>query len=329
LLLEAGISIITALELLQGEISKRSLKQILGQVISDLRGGNQLSTSLAKHPRIFPLIYCRLLSVGERAGNLETMLRQIADYMEKRSTTAKKIKSALRYPIIIGVVAVVVVIILVTFVFPAFSKLYTSLGTELPAISRIVFDGVGKLRSLGIYILLAALVAVGLVFIYSKSPQGKYKLHQLFLKLPLVGRVIHLNLLAGCCRNISLLYNAGLPMTEIMPLLIQASGNSVMAKALTDVHRDMIQGEGLSRPMQKNRLFLPMMVQMVKVGEETGNLNIALSAAAQSYETEAEDRTSSLISFIEPLMTGIIGMVVGFIAISLFSAIYSIYGQLS
>jgi type IV pilus assembly protein PilC len=328
LLLEAGISIITALELLQGEMSKRSLKRILGQVISDLRGGNQLSTALAKHPRIFPPIYCRLLSVGERAGNLEVLLRQIADYMEKHMATAKKIKSALRYPIIIGVVAVVVVAVLVTFVFPAFSKLYSSLGAELPAISRIVFEGVGKLRSLGIYILLAALVAVGLVFIYARSPQGRYKLHGLLLKLPLVGRVIHLNQLAGCCRNISLLYNAGLPLTEIMPLVIQASGNSVMAKALTDVHRDMTQGEGLSKPMQKNRLFLPMMVQMVKVGEETGNLNTALSAAAQSYETEAEDRTSSLISFIEPLMTGIVGMIVAFIALSLFSAIYSIYGQL-
>jgi len=328
LLLEAGISIITALELLQGEISKRNLKRILGQVISDLRGGNQLSTSLAKHPRIFPPIDCRLLSVGERAGNLEVLLRQIADYMEKRSATAKKIKSALRYPIIIGVVAVVVVAVLVTFVFPAFQKLYTSLGTELPAISRMVFDGVGKLRSLGIYILLIALIAVGIALFYAKTVAGRYKLHQLLLKLPLVGRVIHLNQLAGCCRNISLLYNAGLPLTEIMPLVIQASSNSVMAKALTDVHRDMTQGEGLSKPMQKNRLFLPMMVQMVKVGEETGNLNTSLSAAAQSYETEAEDRTSSLISFIEPLMTGIVGMIVAFIAMSLYSAIYSIYGQL-
>ena len=329
LLLESGISIITALELLQGEMSKRTLKKVLGQVIADLRSGNQLSVALAKHPRIFSPIYCRLLSVGERAGNLEMMLRQIADYMEKHTATAKKIKSALRYPIIIGVVAVVVVAVLVTFVFPAFNQLYASLGTELPRISRIVFDGVSKLRSLGIYILLVALIAVGVVLFYAKSSAGRYKLHGLLLKLPLVGRVIHLNQLAGCCRNISLLYDAGLPLTEIMPLVIQACGNSVVAKALSDVQQGMTEGEGLSKPMHKNRLFLPMMVQMVKVGEETGNLNTALSAAAQSYETEAEDRTSSLISFIEPLMTGIIGLIVAFIGLSLFSAIYSIYGQLS
>jgi type IV pilus assembly protein PilC len=329
LLLESGISIITALELLRAEISKRAFRKVLGEVIFDLRGGNQLSTALAKHPKVFSLLYCRLLSVGERAGNLEVLLRQVADYMERHMATAKKIKSALRYPMITGILAVVIVAILVVFVFPAFQKLYSSLGTELPMVSRIVFEGVGKLRSLGSYIMLVALVVIGIVLFYVKTAAGRYKWHGLLLRLPLVGRVIHLNQLASCCRNISLLYDAGLPLTEIMPLVTQACGNSFMAKALSDVHKDMTQGEGLSKPMQKNRIFLPMMVQMVKVGEETGNLNTALSAAAQSYETEAEDRTSSLVSYIQPAMTGIIGMIVGFIAISLFSAIYSIYGQLA
>ena len=328
LLLESGISIITALELLRAEISKRTFRKVLGEVISDLRGGNQLSTALAKHPKIFSPIYCRLLSVGERAGNLEVLLRQVADYMEKHIATAKQIKSALRYPMITGILAVVIVAILVVFVFPAFNKLYTSLGTELPAISRLVFDSVGKLRSLGSYIMLVALVVIGVVLFYVKTAAGRYKWHRLLLRLPLVGRVVHLNQLASCCRNISLLYDAGLPLTEIMPLVTQACGNSFVAKALSDVHKDMTQGEGLSKPMQKNHIFLPMMVQMVKVGEETGNLNTALSAAAQSYETEADDRTSSLVSYIQPAMTGVIGMIVAFIAMSLYSAIYSIYGQI-
>jgi type IV pilus assembly protein PilC len=328
LLLEAGINIITALELLRGETSKRYLKKILGQVISELRSGNQLSAALAKYPKTFYPIHCRLLSVGERTGNPETMLRQIADYLERHVTMTKRIKGALRYPIIVGAVAVVVVVLLITFVFPAFESLYSSLGTELPAVSKMVFGFIGRLRGWGMYILLAALAVVGVLLVYMKSASGKYQMHRLLLKLPLVGRVMHLNQLASCCRNISLLYDAGLPLTEIMPQVIQACGNSAMAKALTDVQQDMIQGEGLSKPMEKNSIFLPMMVQMVKVGEETGNLNVSLSAAAQSYETEAEDRTSSLISFIQPAMTGVIGLIVAFIAISLFSAIYSIYGQL-
>ena len=327
LLIEAGINIVTALELLRDELSKASLKRVLEQIISEIQGGSQLSQALAKHPRIFSPIYCHLLSVGERTGHPEVVLRQIADYMEKTIATSKRIKSALKMPMITGIVAVVVMALLITFVFPAFNDLYVSLGSELPAMTKMVFGIVEWLRSHGLYILLGALITVGLVMFYVKTPNGKYKLHELFLKLPLIGRVVHLNQVARVCRNMSLLYTAGLPLPEIMPLVTQACGNSVMAKALTDVQQDMIGGEGLSKPMEKNHIFLPMMVQMVRVGEETGHLNTALSAAAQSYETEAQERTNSLIAFIQPLMTGIVGMVVAFMAMSLFTAIYSVYGQ--
>jgi len=327
LLIEAGINIVTALELLRNELSKASLKRVLEQVISEIQGGSQLSQALAKHPKIFSPIYCNLLSVGERTGHPEAVLRQIADYMQKTTATNKHIKSALKMPMITGIVAVVVMALLVTFVFPAFNDLYVSLGSDLPPMTSMIFGSIEWLRSQGLYILLGALVSVGLVMSYVKSPKGKYKLHALFLKIPLVGRVIHLNQLARCCRNISLLYTAGLPLPEILPLVTQACSNSVMAKALNDVQQDMIGGEGLSKPMEKNPIFLPMMVQMVKVGEETGHLNTSLSAAAQSYETEAEDRTNSLIGFIQPLMTGIIGIVIAFMALSMFTAIYSVYGQ--
>jgi len=327
LLIEAGINIVTALELLRDELSKASLKRVLGQVISEIQGGSPLSQALAKHPRIFPPIYCHLLSVGERTGHPEVVLRQTADYMQKTISSNKRIKSALKYPMIVGIVAVVVMALLVTFVFPAFNDLYASLGSDLPRMTSMIFASIEWLRSQGLYILLGALVTVGLIMFYTKTPTGKYKLHGLFLRFPLIGRVIHLNQLARCCRNMSLLYTAGLPLTEIMPLVTQACSNNVMAKALNDVQQDMIGGEGLSKPMGKNPIFLPMMVQMVKVGEETGHLNTSLSAAAQSYETEAEERTNSLISLIEPLMTGIIGIIVALMAVSMFSAIYSVYGQ--
>ncbi|MBA7618640.1 putative type II secretion system protein F [subsurface metagenome] len=136
----------------------------------------------------------------------------------------------------------------------------------------------------------------------------------------------HLGELARCCRSISLLFRAGLPLTEVMSMVIHGSGNRVMAKALIDVQQGMIKGEGLSRPMAKNKLFLPMMVQMVRVGEETGNLDTTLLAVARSYETEVEDRTRSLIALIQPAMTLIIGGVIGLIALSLTSAMYSMYG---
>ena len=143
-----------------------------------------------------------------------------------------------------------------------------------------------------------------------------------------MGRLSHLSQLSRCCRSIALLFRAGLPLTDILPLVIQSCSNKVISRALVEVHQAMLKGEGLFRPMAKNRLFLPMMVQMVKVGEETGNLDTTLLAVAQSYEVETEDRTRSLIAMIQPAMTLLIAVVVGFIALSLVSAMYSVYGQL-
>jgi len=327
LLLESGINITTSLELLQSQASNRILKKVMSDILADLRTGSQLSSALSKHPDIFAPIHCRSLSVGEQTGSLETMLRQIADYIEKEITAKKGIKSALMYPVIAAIVTVVVVGVIVTFVLPAFSNLYGSLGAELPVMTKMLIEGAGYLRSYGLSIMLILLIIAGLAFAYIKTPEGKYKWHKLLLGLPLVGRVNLLDELARCCRSIALLFRAGLPLTEIMPLVIQSSGNRVIAESLTDVQQDMLKGEGLSQPMAKNELFLPMMVQMVKVGEETGNLDTTLLAVAQSYETEATDKTQSLISLIQPAMTLIIAAVVGVIALSLVSAMYSMYGQ--
>ncbi len=327
LLLESGIDIVTALELLQKQSSSSTLKRVLGEIVSDLRGGNRLSAALDKHRKIFPTIYRRSLSVGEQTGGLETVLRQVADYMERDAVTAKAVKGALRYPMIVAVVAVIVIAVLMIFVMPAFMDLYETLGAELPLITRMLIGVVDGLRSYGIYILgVIGLVGI-LAFAYLRTPAGKYERDKLILKLPIMGPVVHLNELARCCRSMSLLFRAGLPLPEIMSIVVQGSNNRVMAEALTDVQRDMLKGEGLSLPMTKNKLFLPMMVQMVGVGEETGNLDVTLLSVAQNYESEAEDKTSNLVGLIQPAMTVVIGLVVAFITLSLVSAMYSVYGQ--
>jgi type IV pilus assembly protein PilC len=327
LLLESGISITTALELLREQASNRTLEGVLGEVISDLRSGNQLSAAMGKHPEVFLPIYCRLVGVGEQTGELETMLRLIADYKEKEVAAAKGVKSALRYPIIVAIVAVVVIGILVTFVLPAFGDLYSSMGAELPAMTKMLIAMAEKFQQYGLYLILGLGAAAGMAFAYFKTPEGRYKWDKICLSLPLVGRVNHLKELVLCCRSLALLFRAGLPLTEIMPLVTQSSRNRVMIGALDDLQQDMLKGEGLSRPMAKNQLFLPMMVQMVKVGEETGSLDATLLAVAQSYETEAEERTRNLIGLIQPTMMIVISGVVGFVAISMVSAMYSIYGQ--
>jgi len=327
LLLESGIDIITSLELLQDQASSHTLKKIWGGVISDLRNGNQLSAALGKHPEVFPPVYCQLLGIGEQSGDLETILRQIADYMEKEIDANKKIKNALMMPAITAIITIVVIGVLVIFVLPTFGSLYSSLGVELPLSTKILLTASSKLQSYWNYLLLGVFIVAGLAYIYSKTPGGKYKRAKLSLSLPIVGRVSHFNELARYCRSMSLLLRAGLPLTEVMPMVIQGTTNQVIAKALIDVQQGMVKGEGLSQPMAKNKLFLPMMVQMVRVGEETGNLDTTLLAVARNYEAEAEDKTRSLIALIQPAMTLIIGLVIGLIALSLSSAMYSIYGQ--
>jgi len=326
ILLESGTDIVASLELLQDQTANHTLKRVLGEVISDLRRGNQLSIALGKHPQVFSSIYCRLLSVGEQSGDLETVLKQVADYMEKEIANAKETKSALMYPAITSVVTIVVIGLLVTFVLPSFGNLYSTLGVDLPPLARALISLAGTIQSYWTYLLLAILTVVGLALIYLKTPGGQYKRDNLILRLPILGRVIHLSELARSCRSMSLLLRAGLPLTEAMPLVVQSGNNKVMAKAISYVQQDMIKGEGLSRPMAKNKIFLPLMVQMVRVGEETGNLDVTLLSVALSYEAEAEDKTRTLIALIQPAMTLIIGLIIGLVAVTLTSAMYSLYG---
>ncbi|MFC1862106.1 type II secretion system F family protein [Chloroflexota bacterium] len=327
MLLEAGIDIAASLELLQEQASSRTLRKILAEVTSSVRSGNQLSIVLEKHPRVFSPMYCRLLSVGEQSGNLETVLRQVADYMEKEVSTTKETKSALMMPGITAGIAVVVIGLLVTFILPSFTSMYSSLGVELPPIAKIMITIGEKAQSHGIYFLLGLSAIVGLGFIYIKTSGGRYKWDKLLLKLPLLGRVRHVSELARYCRSMSLLFRAGMPLNEVMSLIIIGSGNKALTEALIEVQEEMIKGEGLSRPMSKNKLFLPMMVQMIKVGEETGGLDVTLQAVARSYEAEAEDKMRSFISLIQPAMTIAIGGVVGLIAVTLMSAMTAMYGE--
>ncbi|MEE8419494.1 MAG: type II secretion system F family protein [Dehalococcoidales bacterium] len=325
MLLESGIDIATALDLLSDQATNRNFKRILGSVVSELRRGNQLSMALSRHPNVFSSLYCRLLGVGEQSGNLEIVLNQIADYIEKEVDTTKSIQRALLYPVITSIVAIIVLVLLVVFVLPTFGTLYESLGVELPALVSGLINFTGTVRDYGLYVMLGLLVIAMTSIIYIKSPGGRYHWDLLQLKLPLLGRINHVNELARYCRSMSLLFRTGLPMTEVISLIVQGSGNLAMAKVLADVQHDMVAGEGLSRPMLKHGLFLPMMVQMVRIGEETGNLDATLLSVARSYEAEAENKTQALVALIQPAMTLVIGAVIGFIALSVTSAIYSVY----
>ncbi len=329
LLLESGTDIVTSLELLQSQVTNRILKRMIGEMVSDIRGGTSLSAALSKHPRAFSQVYYRAIAAGEQGGNLEVVLRQMADHIERGDITEKKIKSALTYPLIVVVVAIVVIGLLVTFVLPTFTSLFTAFGAELPLPTKILIAGTDWLSQYGLYLIVVIIVAAVLGWVYIKTPEGKYRWDKLSLRLPVVGRIFLLNELSRVCRTMSLLFRVGLPLPEIMAMAIYGTNNKAMIEVLTEVQQELIRGEGLSGPMAKRKLFLPLMVQMVGVGEETGNLDNTLITVAQSYEAESDDRTGAAVGLIQPAMTVIIGLIVGFIAIALFSAMYGVYGQVS
>ena len=328
LLLESGTDIVTALDLLQNQITSQTLKKIIGEVSSDIRGGSSLSKALGKHPRAFSPMYSQAIAAGEQGGNLEVVLRQMADYIERGVTTEKRIKSALTYPVVVVVVAIVVVIIMVTKVFPTFINLYSQLGAKLPPLMKMLMGLTNWTNHYGLYLLLGVLIAVIAVYIYIRTPPGRYRWDTTMLGLPVFGRIIQLGELSRCCRTMSLLIRVGLPLPEVLAATIRGIGNKAIVESMTRVQQKLIRGEGLSKPMTMEKLIMPLMTQMVGVGEETGNLENTLTTVAESLEAEANDKTNRALGLIQPVMTIILGLVVGFIVLTMFSALYSVYGQI-
>jgi type IV pilus assembly protein PilC len=329
LLIESGNDVVVSLELLQDQTTNRRLRKTIGEIAADIRGGMPLSRAMGKHPRVFPPAYHRLVAIGERTGNLEAVLRRAADYMERIVTIQKNVRNALMYPAIVLVVAIIVILVMLTFVIPAFADLYSSFDVELPTITRAFIAVSDWLRNYGLYLFLGIVAAIVAVYIYIRTPKGKYQWGKLMLTLPRVGRINLLNELSRCCRSIAVLYGSGLALPEIMTLVSEGTNNKAMQESLTNVRQSMIAGEGLSAPMRRDKLFLPLMVQMSAVGEATGNLDNTLTAAADAYEAEADDKTKAMIALITPVMTIIIGLMVVLLALTLVSTIYSIYGQIS
>jgi len=326
LLLGSGVGIIQALELLSSQAGDKTLKRVLIEVINDLRGGKGLSTALAQHPNVFPTLYCKLISVGEQTGSLEAVLRNLADYTERQAASMSKIKQAMMYPAIVFCLAIGVATVMLTVLLPPLIEMFSKLGGTLPLPTRILLASMGFLENYGVY-LLVVIIALGIVgFLYARTPNGRYFRDRLILRLPVIGRLSLVNELARACRSLSLLFRAGLPLPEVLALTTQATGNRAVARALGEVEQDMLRGQGLAKPMSKRKVFLPLMVEMTKVGEETGNLDDSLIIVAESYEIEADRRTQTLLGMIEPAMTIAMGLGVGFLALSVFMPIYGSLG---
>jgi len=326
LLLESGTDVVTSLELLQAQAENKSLRRVLTDVVSEVRGGLPLSEALSHHKKVFSPLYHRLVAVGERTGTLEVVLRRAADYMERAYVTRKSVKNALTYPFIVILVAIGVIAIMVGYVLPSFSGLYATFDAELPLATRLLLDFTDWTQAYGLYVAIGVGAAVVGAFLYTRTPTGSMQWARLMLTMPRIGRINLLNELSSCCRSLSLLYGSGLPLPDAMTLVVQGSSNKAMKQAYLEVQEAMIAGAGLSGPMKRNSLFLPLMVQMTAVGEQTGNLDHTLTTVAESYEADSDEKTKAMIAMLTPTLTVIIGGIVGWIAIAMLSAMYSIFG---
>jgi type IV pilus assembly protein PilC len=323
LLLESGVGIVQSLDLLRAQSVSKNFSAMLAKVVTDLRAGLPLSIALEKHPGAFSKMFCKIIAVGEQTGQLESVLRNLAGYSEQSTAAVRKVKQATTYPVVVLVLAILVAILMVTFILPPILAVFKNLGGNLPVITQILIWGISFATSYGIYIFIVIGLAGVVGYLYSRTPEGAYQKDALLLRLPVLGRLILLNTLSRICRSITLLFRSGLPLPDILTLTADSAGNKVIAKALMDVEQDIIKGEALASAMRKKLVFLPLMVEMIRVGEETGNLDSTLTVVSDSFEIEAADKLQTLLGLIEPAMTVAIGLVVGFLALSIFVPIYS------
>ena len=323
-LLDSGISIVPALQLIMEETAGRAFKRVVASLLEDLRAGDPFSEALSKHEKIFGELYCQLIAVSERTGGVPEALRQAAAYIEKDAVTKKKIKKALTYPVIVLCVAAVVMTVLMVFVMPKMTGMFTAMKVELPITTKIMIWTSDFVSNYILFLLLGVGMAGFAFFAYVRRPAGKYQFHKLLLALPVIGKANLMGEMARFSRTLALLIHAGLPLPEILEMTRRTSGNEVVKQALAEVRTGLVQGDGLSGPMSRNKVFPRLLVQMIVVGEESGRLESTLDTVAAAYETEADDRISGMVSMIEPAMTLFLAGVIGFIALSVITPMYSI-----
>jgi type IV pilus assembly protein PilC len=328
LMIESGFDIAASLDLLANQISNRGLKKIVGEITADIRNGMKPSQAFAKHTTAFSGLYCRTIAVAEETGNLEKALRQMADHIEKNAMAAKKVKGALMYPAMVAIMMVGVIAVMVLFVVPSFQTLYDSMGTEIPLPARILLGSTNFLRSYGLYMIVGVVVLGVAYFGLTRSDEGKYQRDKVMLRMPLIGNIIVMSELSRVAATISTLFRAGVPLPEVMTLASQSCENRVIGRALTEVRQEMLQGQGLARPLSQRPIFPALMVQMASVGENTGNLDTTMDTVAVRYGMEADDRVSVMTGLITPITGVIMGGLVAFLAVALVSTMYGMMGSM-
>jgi type IV pilus assembly protein PilC len=327
-LIESGIPIVRGLHLLGEQISNKHFKAIVIEIVADVQQGRFFSEAILKHGSEFPDLYGRLVEVGERAGNLELVLRRLASYMESEEALKQKIRKAMAYPTFVMVMAIGVVFLMSAVALPPLMSMFTSFDAELPVPTKILLAVTDFMALYKFHVLGAMLLSVISVVVASKTVVGKAFLDRLVLRIPIVNAIIIQGAVARFCQSTATLLQAGIALPEILEMIIRTQGNVVLATALSQVHSQMLQGQGLADPLSQQKVFPNMLNQMVRVGEETGSLDSNLQTLAKYYEEEVDRSVTALTGVLEPAMTIFIGVMVGAIAAAVIMPMYSLMGSI-
>jgi type IV pilus assembly protein PilC len=323
----AGIPLIEALEVIEEETDDKVLKEVLIGVRDSLITGETFSDALRPYESLFPKFYVDMVRAAELTGSLDDVLAELAGYIKRDLEARNKIKSALVYPMIILVMAIGTVIVLATFVLPRFKAFFEGFHATLPLPTRLLISFTNIVSNYWLYIIvgLALLVAIPMAIV--RTPAGRRRKDKLILRIPVVGQVVLFAIIERFCRLLATMMQAGVPLPEAMGVLGDSTKNVIFKQGLDDVHAAMMRGEGLARPMAETNLFPGAVIQMVKVGENTGTLNEQLTVGSDFYGEELEFKIQRLTSLFEPAVIIFMGVAVGFVAIAMISAMYGIYKQ--
>jgi len=329
IILQAGVPISAAMDVMREQTTNSTLKMVLNELYEDIQKGIQLSNSMRRQGNIFPDILVNMVEAGELSGELDRVFARMAEHFEKEFKMNHKIKSALTYPIIVSVIAVAVIIIMMVFVVPQFSSILEGFGTEMPAFTKLLID-VSNFFKTWWWLTIGGVIGLAAgIKSFLKTKDGKRFFGRLAIRLPVMKEVTKNIVTARLTRTLGTLMASGVLLIQGMEVTQKILGNAVIAEKIEEVITEIKKGKGLTAPLTAMRYFPPMVISMIKIGEESGNLDYALDKSADFYDQEVETSLQRLAALIEPAVIIVMALVVAFIIISVLYPMMSIYQNMS
>jgi len=319
----SGLPLIQCLDTLAEQVENENLKKAIEKISVDVQGGGTLSEAFSRHPKIFSELYCHMLAAGEGGGILDSILKRLAEYLEKAEKLIRKIRGAMTYPAFVTFISILVIIIMLWKVVPTFAQMFTAMDSELPAATQIVLN-MSELFQSYFYIIFLILIAVPLIiFRYYKTEKGRYKMDKLFLKIPVMGDIIRKSGVARFTRTLGTLLNAGIPIIDALRVTSKTAGNKVLESGILKALESISGGQTVAEPLSETEIFPPMVIQMITVGEKTGKLAEMLDKVSDFYSAEVDSAVDNLTSLIEPAVIVGLGAIIGVILIAMYLPMFS------